>query len=70
MIHRGHSRERFDAAEARRGEVGQIEPAHRARDVAERVAALVAVGRGVGRLADAHAVEHDDRRAAHYGASR
>ena len=33
---------------------------HLLRDVAEGVAALVAVGDGIGQLADADAVEHDD----------
>ena len=50
--------ERLDIGEA---EADQIRNAQRtrARDVAERVAAHVAVVRGVGQFADADAIEHD-----------
>ena len=52
--------ERLDVAEAERLEVRQVEAADGARDVAERVRALVAVFVGVGQLAGADGVEHDD----------
>ena len=52
-----------EAAEAKGPERGQFQR-HARGDVPQRVAALVAVGRRVGQLADADAVEHDDDRAA------
>ena len=63
--------QRGAAAQAERLEVRQRE-GHptRASDVAERVAAGVAVGVGVVRRADAEAVEHDDRGAPHHGPRR
>jgi hypothetical protein len=47
-----------DTIEAERAQRRQGER-HRVGDVAERVAAVIAVGCGVGQLADADAVEHD-----------
>ena len=52
------SGQRFDVAEAQAAQVGQAQRAL-ARDVAERVAAGIAVRGGVGHLADADAVKHD-----------
>ena len=51
------------APEAEPLQVRKPQPAHRAGHVAERVAASVAVGNSVRGGADAHAVQHDDRRA-------
>ncbi len=50
--------ERLDIREAEAHEIRQLQRA-RARDVAQRVAAHVAVIGGIGQLADAHAIEHD-----------
>ena len=47
-------------SKARALEVRQVKTAHAARRVRERVRALVAVLVGVGRLADTHAVEHEN----------
>jgi hypothetical protein len=45
-------------------EVGQAEPAHGARDVAEGITPAIAVGVGVRGGPDADAIEHDQGRAA------
>ncbi len=51
-----HARDGGQVAEAERAQVRQRQAADRAREVAERVGARVAVGRGVGRAAAADAV--------------
>ena len=51
-------RQRLDVAEAERAQVRQAQRPL-PRDVAERVAAGVAVLGGIGHLADADAIEHD-----------
>ncbi len=51
-------RERLDVGEAEPHEIWQLQRA-RARDVAQRVAAHVAILGGVGQFADPDAVEHD-----------
>ena len=59
--------ERLDVAEPERLEVREVETADRARDVPERVRALVApVGR-VGQLARPDGVQHDHAGARHRG---
>ena len=57
--------ERLDVAESQAAQIRQAQRAA-ARDVAERVAAGIAVCRGVRHLADAHAVEHDPDHAAEH----
>ena len=57
--------ERLDVAEAERLEVGKVEAADGAGDVAERVRALVPVLIGVRQRAGAHGVEHDHAGAGH-----
>ena len=52
-------RERDEARQAHGGERRDVQ-GNGGRDVAERVAALVLVQRGIGQLADADAVEDDD----------
>jgi len=59
--HRGYARERRDKAEPELGHMGQRKPLHAAGDMAERVGAAVAERVRVGKLADADAVEHDQR---------
>jgi hypothetical protein len=58
MLRRRHAVDRNDVAEAEDLERRQVQRTM-AADVAERVAALVAVRRGIGQLTDADAVEHD-----------
>ncbi len=62
---RGAALERLDVAETERLEAGQVQPSHRARDVAEGVGPLVAVVRRVGQLARADGVQHDYARSGH-----
>ena len=57
--------ERLDVAEPERLEVRQVEAAHGAGDVPERVRPLVAVLVGVRQLARADGVEHDHAGAGH-----
>ena len=57
--------ERLDVAETERLETRKVEPADRARHVAERVGTLVAVVFGVGHSPRSHGVQHDDARAGH-----
>ena len=65
-----HVRQRHDARQTERGERRNVQ-ADVPRDVAERVAALVAVRARVGQLADADAVQHDDDGAReHKGSAR
>ncbi len=61
------ARDRLDVREAQPAQVWKVQRPL-LRDVAERVAALVAVGRRVRHLAYAHAIEHDpdDSRERHY----
>ena len=54
----GDAGERLDVAEAQARQVRQLDAAD-ARDVAQRVAARVAILRGIGHFADADAVEND-----------
>ena len=54
----GDAGERLDVAEAEARQVGQLDAAN-ARDVAQRVAAGVAILRGIGHFADAYAIEDD-----------
>ena len=57
--------ERLDVAEPERLEVRQVEAADGARDVAERVGALVPVLGCIRQRSRAHGVEHDHARARH-----
>jgi hypothetical protein len=61
VIVRGHSRrtERHQAIEPEQAQRRHPQP-HLPGDVAERVAALVAIGGGIGKLTDANAVEDDE----------
>jgi hypothetical protein len=61
----GATLERLDVPEAERLERREVEAADRARDVPERVRALVAELRRVGQLARPDCVEHDDTRPGH-----
>jgi hypothetical protein len=56
---RGHFRKRDDPGDAERGKRGDVET-NGTREVAERVAAVVAVLAGIRQFADADAVEDDD----------
>src|SRR5438445_3499555 len=60
-----HPRERPAAAQPKPLQVREGEAPDRARHVAKRIAAGVAVARGAGGLPDPQAVEHDDRGAPH-----
>ena len=62
--------ERLDVAETERLEIGEVETADGAGDVAERVGALVAVVGRVRQLPRADGVEHDDARTRHAGILR
>src|SRR5207249_12115247 len=57
--------EGLDVPEAERFEVREIQASDGAGDVSERVRSLVAVLRGVGKLARTNGVEHDDTRPRH-----
>ena len=57
--------ERLDVAETEGFEGGQVEPADRPRDIAERVGSFVAELGRVGKLSRAHRVQHDDACAGH-----
>ena len=61
----GTALERLDVAEAERLQVRQVEPADGARDVAERVGALVAELVGVRQRAGTDGIEHDHARPRH-----
>src|SRR5205085_328426 len=58
--------ERLDVAEAERLEVRQVEAPDRPRDVSERVGALVAELRRIGKRAGADGIEHDHARASQW----
>ena len=57
--------ERLDVSQAERLEIREVEAADRARDVSERVRALVTVFRRIGKLSRSNGVEHDDARPRH-----
>jgi hypothetical protein len=57
--------ERLDVPEPERLHVRQVEAAHRSRDVAERVRALVTVCCGIRKRSRAHGVQHDHASARH-----
>ncbi len=59
-------RQRFQIAQSKLREIRQVQRTG-ASDMAQRVAAGIAVGRGVGHLADADAVEHDPDDTAEHG---
>ncbi len=64
-VHGPHMRERLQIPQSKLGEIRQVQSAG-ASDIAQRVAARIAISSGVRHFAGAHAVEHDPNDAAEW----